>query len=307
MKKISVFLCFIIMFRFWVTDVYSQKGTEENQLPGPFIGTWEPLITECSPESRTIGLSEQFFIVNTNDIIRYSYTLVDTLNPDGSVNMLIYDAKISCDGGESYLEASWTDTMSISIYYDNNILVLLPHKDPVVTPGEVSQPEAFVRVDRNPEYEFTPGTKAVFIVPDNLRGYSWVAMEQPDGEVPAKNPSGSIIINIPESGKMLSQAPTMPEALAKREFAFYFQSGSPIPPIHENCISLLRGKKLSDEGIIAHGYNPDQLYVSYSRYNNPGRREINKLFGRKITGQVFWFQVDTLRDMVKGRYMTDDL
>ena len=139
-------------------------------------------------------------------------------------------------------------------------------------------------------------------------GYAWVALGQHHGEPADYDGDGIRALHIPESGLLSTQSAPMPTALAKREFAFYFKdrdgkiSGS-IPLISNSCITLFKNQSFTYEQIQEYGYDPNRVYVYFYRYNNPARENINKLFGQEIKGQVFWFRVGTLNNLLKFEEM----
>lgn len=240
-------------------------------------------------------------------LLSHSYLLSDSITPDGSITLKLFDTKISHDNGINFHEVfsfGNNDSIKANIFLENDMLVLLVFKGSN-RPSEFQQPHAFVREKDRESEKIKPVIRSVFYLPDGFNGYSWIALEQADGEVAEFDEEGRRVLRIPESGLLSTQAKPMPAALAKRDFAFFYEKTGntphePINIIPENCFNLFQSQKLEEGQIKEHGFDPDQRYVLVFRYNNPGRDGINKLFGRDISGQVLWFRVDTLRNLLKS-------
>jgi hypothetical protein len=307
MIVMKVFAAILIIFLSF-QGALSQKDTVITT-SDHLVGVWKPLFRDCGAIDRTITISDRQLIIKHEDTFRFTYNVSDLLNQNGSFNLSLFDAQFSMDDGISSADLGLfgDDEIRMSLYhsYPDDILVLLPWKPDIYTPGEVTQPEAFVRIDRDEDIDFKPEIQSIFILPDGFTGFAWIAFEQPDGVVPETDSMSRRVIKVPESGFLLSQGEPMPVALARGEFAFVYNknwgegTAFAIPRIHEECRARLNsGVDIKDiESKIE--YHLDHVFVMYCRYNNPGRSIINGFFGKQIVGQVFWFQVDTLSNLIK--------
>ncbi|TVQ14937.1 MAG: hypothetical protein EA361_06850, partial [Bacteroidetes bacterium] len=272
-------------------------------------GEWVPLdIGNCQKDERTLTFHNGYFTVSSTSMLRYAYSISDAIHQDGYWEMYLLEAMASDDGGQNFFEiGNFNDSdekIRVQIYFRDNILVLLPHKAEGRTAGQVTMPEAFVRAGSLPDSQYTPSVQSVFVIPDGFTGSAWIAMNQPEGEPYTISEEGLPVIELPPSGLLKSRVPIMAEALAKREFSFYYHAESdsqPIPPVHYKCVELFRSEGFSEEEIQSHGYDLDQVYVLYYRYDVPGGDKISEMFGKRIEGQVLHFQIDTLRDMIAFR------
>ncbi len=290
---------------------HAQQFTQKENFEKWLEGEWVPLdIGNCQKDERVLTFRNGYFTVSSTSLLRYAYTVSDAIQQDGYWEMYLSEAMASGDGGQNYSEIGNFDDsheiIRVQIYFRDDILVLLPHKAEGITAGQVTMPEAFVRAGSLPDSQYTPSVQSVFVIPDGFTGSAWIAMNQPKGEPFAINNEGLPVLELPASGLLRSQVPIMAEALAKREFAFYFHTdrtgdSQPIPHIHYKCLELFRSEGFSKEDILNHGYHPDKVYVLHYRYDVPGREIINEMFGEKIEGQVMHFRVATLKNMIEFR------
>lgn len=286
---------------------HAQQFTQKENFEKWLEGEWVPLdIGNCQKNKRILTFHDGYFTISPT-VFRYAYSISDAIHQDGYWEMYLSEAMASSDGGQNFSEIGNLDgpdeKIRVRLYVKDNVLVLLPHKAEGRTAGQVITPEAFVKTGSLPHLQYTSSVQSVFIVPDGFTGSAWIAMNQPKGEPFAINNEGLPVIELPASGLLKSQVPIMAEALAKREFAFYFQTdragdSQPIPHIHYKCLDLFRSEGFSEEEVLSHGYDMEQVYVMFHRYDTPGREKINELFGERIEGQVMHFRVGKLRDLI---------
>jgi|LSQX01.3.fsa_nt_gb hypothetical protein len=300
-----LFLFFSLISFTWFG--YSNIGNCQSFHKKKIIGEWHLLFQDCN-DSRILIITDTNIVFDSPTVlISYSYFLSDSINTDGSISLMLFGTLISYDKGLTFQNTvtmgSVSDTVKASIFLENDILVFLLMKGSNRA-SEFQQPHAFFRATTQESEKAITPVREVFILPDNFLGFSWIAMEQPDGKPVVYDQNGRRVFRIPESGLLLTQAQPLPTALAKREYSFFFEkkeniSSEPVSIIPENCLSLFKSQKLTEEQIREFGYDPKKMYVLVYRYNNPGREEINELFGRTIKGQVLWFRVDTLENLLK--------
>lgn len=283
----------------------------DNSKQGNLLGEWRLLYDDCSSGETTIIKICDKYIESSSPIMasRVSYIISERYNPDGSIPFKQFDFLHSFDGLNYEKRTGSRDTIKGKLYLEDDIFVLLNYKGGDRS-DEYQDVAAFTRKDDEQGKAFLPMVSTVFVLQDGFRGYSWVATEQLKGKAPAMDYEGRHIIEIPENGILETKAAITPVALSKRELEFFFRQNwnnglMSIPHISLNCLTFLQSKNYTDDEIVNFGYEPDQVYVFYFRYNNPGREGINNIFGKEIQGQVFWFRVDTLRDLLKPKPMVN--
>jgi len=301
-RKTLIFAVFAFTF---LNFLKCTSPKSDYTLQDRIIGEWRNLFDDCnSKEGLSLIISEEHLETGTSNMrFRHSYFISRETSQGQMMELGLFDSMFSSNGSDYDTVFGPKDTIKANLYLADDILVLLIFKG-----GEISDQyqiaNAYSKKIKEQRKTFTSKVSTVFVLPDGFRGYSWVAIEQPNGKAPEKDSEGRPIIEIPENGVLETKASVTPVALAKRELGFYFREDRDnkqgrIPHISDNCRQLFVSKNLTDEEIVNSGYDPDQVYVYYYRYNNPGREEINKLFEKEITGQVFWFRVDTLRNLLK--------
>lgn len=297
------------LFGFLFNVLYFSKISYGGNLTqANILGNWQAMYRECENDIKII-ITDTYIITGSSfSLIKFSYSISDSVSFDGSISLKLFNAKISADNGLNYSElGSKTDTIKANIFIEKDILVLLIWKGGDRL-DEFQIAAAYTRKNESEPFIYQPSIQSKFYLPDGYTGYAWVAMAQSDGDPAEYDRDGRRILKIPESGLLLTQSKPMPTALAKREFAFYYQmndglANDVIPVLPSNCLFYFTKSNLSEEQLIDYGFNPNQIYVHYYRYNNPPREKLNKLFETEIKGQVFWFRVDTLRNLLKSEPM----
>ena len=275
-----------------------------SSIPKYMIGQWKALNSDCEDGGLLI-ISETSLISGSSAfLMKHSYIISDSVSQSGSISLKLFDSKVSTDG-ISFSEISVsTDSIRVDVFLDQDVLVLLFWKG-ANKADEYQMPVAYIRKDRSVNENYKPTIRSIFYLPVGYAGFAWVALDQQHGQPAEYDGEGRRVLQIPESGLLITQSETMPTALAKREFAFYFSDKNgiatdSIPLIPTDCLSLFKNQQFTNGQIRDYGYNPNQFYVYFYRYNNPGRENINKIFGQTIKGQVFWFRVDTLKNLLKS-------
>lgn len=295
----------------WVLSTGAIGGNLKND---SIVGHWRALFDDCEHDLELI-INDSLLIFKSEPgttFLQHKYMISESDSLNDSYTLKLFDSETSIDYGRNFETIfGKNDTAKVKIFIDDNILSFLAFKG-----GDLSSQyqivEAYYRETEESKIDYKPNVSTMFYLPEGFRGYSWVAFEQQDGEIEEvdiiNGTRGIRIFRIPDSGILKSQSEPMPDALAKREFEFYYLSGneksiSLINPISRSCLSYIKTESLTESEITELGFDPDRVYVYYYRYNNPGRREINKIFGEEIIGQVFWFRVDTLRNFLKSEPM----
>lgn len=278
-----------------------------SSIPKYMIGQWKALNSDCEDGGLLI-ISETSLISGSSAfLMKHSYIISDSVSQSGSISLKLFDSKVSTDGISFSEIVGSADSTRVDVFLDQDILVLLYWKG-ADRADEYQMPVAYIRKDKSATRDYQPTIRSRFYLPSGYRGYAWVALDQQHGQPAEYDGEGRRVLQIPESGLLLTQSEPMPTALAKREFAFYFSDKNgiatdSIPLIPADCLSLFKNQQFTNGQIREYGYDPNQVYVYYYRYNNPGRENINKLFGQEIKGQVIWFRVDTLKNLLKSGEM----
>jgi hypothetical protein len=289
------------LLELWCFPKISYSG---NPIQDNILGNWQALYRECENEI-ILNITDTYIITGSlSFLMKHSYIITDSVSCDGSIPLKLYNTQYSSNNGLDYFEAgSETDTIKASIFLEKDVLILLIWKGGSRI-GEFEIAAAYKRKNESEVLINQPIIHSIFYLPDSYTGYAWVAMAQPDGKPTEKDVQGREVFHIPESGLLLTQSKPMPTALAKREFAFYFVNNGgdvreEISVLSHDCVSFFKKQEFSGEQINEYGFDYDQIYVYYYRYNNPSREKINKFFEKDIKGQVFWFRVDTLKNLLK--------
>ncbi len=299
-SKEKLFLDFLPLLYMLLSSMVGSAG---NLTQNCIIGTWNPMFHECN-EDRKLIITDTFLSICFSDcIIQHSYTITDSGSTGGSFALKLFDSRISFDKGITNSNISGNlDSIKASIFLEKEIMTLLIWKGgDRFTEFQIA--EAFIRKEGSEHEIYQSEIRSVFYLPAGYTGNSYVALEQPEGEPAEIDEEGRRVLYIPPSGLLLTMSKPMPTGLAKREFAFYYLDkdvifNDPIPVIPHNCFYNFYTNELNDEQIKEYGFNPDQIYVYYHRYN-PAREIVNNLFLKDIKGQVFMFRVDTLRNFLK--------
>ncbi|MBW6498640.1 MAG: hypothetical protein K0B09_09645 [Bacteroidales bacterium] len=274
-------------------------------------GEWLPMFQNCQNEG-SLTFGDEHLEGKSFNKTRQEYFLSDYLNPDGSSSLRVFNFEVSFDNGESYSKVAGSegmvDTSLVHVYFINeDIMVHVGFKMGKRVHHHYRRPAVFLRAEAFENYQaYVPEVQKVFVLPDDFTGRSWIAHEQPDGEVEERDSLGRLVLRIPNSGFLLTQASPMPVALALQGFDFFFESDykkeEPIPKITINCLNFFRNKwserQSSDFDITDLGFDLEKIYVCAFTYNTPQRDQINKMFGKNIEGQVMYFQVDTLKNLI---------
>ncbi|MBW6479495.1 MAG: hypothetical protein K0B37_08715 [Bacteroidales bacterium] len=299
-KELAMLADFIGLL-FWLVFMPAniQAGSS---IPKNMIGEWKALNSDCEDGGLLI-ISETSLISGSSAfLMKHSYIISDSVSQSGSISLKLFDYKISNDGISFSKISESDDSVRVDVFLDKDILVLLFWKGDY-RPYEYQIPVAYIRKEKSATEVYRPTIRSIFYLPVGYAGYALVALDQHHGEPAEYDGEGRRILHMPESGLLLTHSEPMPLAMAKREFAFYFNDSDgkisvSLPLLPNSCITLFKNQNFTNEQIQEYGYDPDQIYVYYYRYN-PGRENINKLFGQEIKGQVFWFRVDTLWNLLK--------
>ena len=275
-------------------------------------GEWVPMFQHCRDEG-SLTFNETHMEGKSVRKTRMEYLLSDEVNADGSKTIQVFNYEISFDDGENYNKVvgsqGMVDTSVAHVHFiSEEIMVHVSYKGAKRFHNHMARPVAFVRAEKYYKNEhYTPEIQKIIVLPEVFSGHAWIAHEQPDGEVEENDPMGRLVLRVPKSGYLLTQAAPMPVAIALQGFEFFYENkyenSEPIPKITYNCLNLLRkkwnDKQLTDDDVINLGFDLEKIYVCAFIYNVPPRGTVNKKFGRKIEGQVLYFQVDTLQNMIR--------
>jgi hypothetical protein len=102
-------------------------------------------------------------------------------------------------------------------------------------------------------------------------------------------------INVPKTGLIEAEFKENPFSIYSGNLSFVENSNAKnkIPFFHYSAVEKQSAEKLFKT------YNKDSIYVGLYGFNQIGRNEVNKIFGREVKGNVFMFRVDTLKNLLK--------
>ncbi len=246
------------------------------------VGHWRVLFDDCGHDLELIINDSLLISIDESGatFMQHKYMISNSDSLYDSYTLKLFDSEISMDNGRNFETINGkNDTLMVIIFIDDNILSLLAFKGGDLS-SQYSVVEAYYRETEDSKIDYKPIVNTVFYLPGGFRGYSWVALEQQDGEIEEvdiiNETKGTRIFRIPTSALLKSQSEPTPDALAKREFEFFYLSGNeknktiiiPIPP---PCLSYIRTENLTEPEIRELGFDLDSVYVYYYRYNNPNR------------------------------------
>ncbi|TVQ10018.1 MAG: hypothetical protein EA361_14595 [Bacteroidetes bacterium] len=296
----------------WAVICILVQTTAKCQIAQDYLkGEWVPMFQHCRSEGSLI-FSQTHMEGKSVSKTRMEFLLADVVNADGSKTLQVFNYEISFDDGENYNKVAssqgMVDTSVVHVHYiTKDIMVHVSYKGGRRVHHHLERPVAYVRAGKfYTNKQDTPEIQKIIVLPEGFSGHAWIAHEQPDGEVEENDPMGRLVLRVPKSGYLLTQAAPMPVALALQGFEFFYENKyenrEPMPKITYNCLNLLRGKwnekQLTDEDVINLGFDLEKIYACAFTYNLPQRGTINTMFGRKIEGQVMYFQVDTLKNLI---------
>lgn len=137
-----------------------------------------------------------------------------------------------------------------------------------------------------------------FLFPEGFTGPISIAYGQKLGEKAEFDAQGRPLFNIPADGMFETQVPEDPVAFALGAMQFCYTAAKGggqrvIPLVPTDVIRPVGEAPAAGSG----QYHPDSVYVWAMGYNQLGRTNINRLFGKAVEGNVGMFGVDTLRKL----------
>lgn len=147
-------------------------------------------------------------------------------------------------------------------------------------------------------------TRTKFFIPKEFIGTIYIAYNQVNGVAKNYDDDGNRLVKIPESGLVETTFMENPLFIAKKRIDFFYSNNNPENYKNLNLIGHNEIKKFYEKNWfdkLDPVYHPDSVVVVALGYNQAGRDYINKLFNKKINGNVEVYRVDTLRNIFQIR------
>ncbi len=163
----------------------------------------------------------------------------------------------------------------------------------VYTRGDVDKTEVFSQKDQK--------VVSKYIIPNDFTGKVLIAFNQNDG-VPVKyDRENCTILSIPSTGLLQTMVIENPFELANGQIAFYAQDSltkkvKKLKIIDQNLLGVLGEKERSE---ILEMYDLEEVCVFVQGYNQNPRKIVNTAFGKEINGNVAFFVVDALKNLLE--------
>lgn len=137
------------------------------------------------------------------------------------------------------------------------------------------------------------GLHITYIVPQNYKGVVWVAFNQPDGVKPEYDSTGGAVLRIPENGMLSTSLHEDVFATAQKNYSVAYEAGG------KNYINYKTFDK--SEPFDSTCCGTDERIALVGGFNQEGREDIEKFFGKKLSGNVFSFFIGTYARVDKNR------
>lgn len=138
------------------------------------------------------------------------------------------------------------------------------------------------------------------IIPPLYRGIVNVCYCQNKGQKENSVKKNNSLIYIPQNGLLHTQFEDDPFGYVKGNIRFYSTDTNghryEIPSFHFGKYT----NKINE--LLKQGFVMDSVYVSLLGYNQEGRNIINKRFNKTLNGNVLYFKVDTLKNLLHNPY-----
>lgn len=134
-----------------------------------------------------------------------------------------------------------------------------------------------------------PGKKIIYILPKDFCGKVWIAFNQPDGLPPVYDGMGNAILNISESGKLLTSLREDAFGTANKQYIICYANDD------KRFINIQVFDKF--EKMDSSNIKTDNIYAFMDGFNQRPREHINmNIFGTPIKGNVMLFFIGTYKD-----------
>jgi len=137
------------------------------------------------------------------------------------------------------------------------------------------------------------GQHITYIVPKNYIGIVWVAFNQADGVKPEYDSTGSAVLRIPESGILSTSLHEDVFATAQKNYKIVYE--------FENEYYINYKTFDKSERFDSTCCRVNERIALVGGFNQEGRGELEKYFGKKLYGNVFSFFIGTYARIDKNR------
>jgi hypothetical protein len=137
-------------------------------------------------------------------------------------------------------------------------------------------------------------------LPSQFRGNAYINYDQDQGQKKKYSNDKSPLIFIPYNGFLQTQFEADPFNYIKGNILFSItDSGN----INHNIKSFRFSEYTSKIDILLdQGFNIDSVYVCLYGYNQEGRDVVNKRFNKELEGNILFFKIDTLKNLLHDPY-----
>ncbi len=189
------------------------------------------------------------------------------------------------------LTTQWDFSLRFKFQFVNNSLVLWSEKSSVgETKGHIDEIFAFSKRGNDKPRMSDDSEKEIFKLPLNFIGDIFINYHQKGAGNNLVDRQKNRIISVTDRGFVKTE---FKEQILPYAFGlFEFES------LNKRYPFFIQDLMTSTE---INRLNPDSVYVCVYGYNQIGRKEINKLYGEKITGNVLMLKVDTLKNIIVVR------
>jgi hypothetical protein len=148
----------------------------------------------------------------------------------------------------------------------------------------------------NVEMDLSPPGGQQIVLPLKYRGIVIVSYNQKEGQEKNYTADNRPLISIPANGLLQTQFEEEPYNYILGKISFSVSDSNTVKR-NIKFFSFDKYYHNLDE-LLGQGYYMDSVYVCTYGYNRLPRKEINKLYGKPIEGNVMMFSIDTLKNLI---------
>jgi hypothetical protein len=196
---------------------------------------------------------------------------------------------IKADFDSLILNTQFGWSIPYKFQFVNNALVLWNEKgNTSETKGHIDEIFTFIKNGDDKPQVNTDLKKDIFKFPSNFIGDVFISYNQKGTGNKFYDSQNNRIIEVPDNGLVKTEFKDLilPFALGLYEFE------SPVRKYTFFIQDLIKDVEIKS-------LESDSIYVCVYGYNQTGRKEINKLYGEAIYGNVLMLKVDTLKNILK--------
>lgn len=187
------------------------------------------------------------------------------------------------------LRTQWDFSIPFKYQFVNNSLILWNEKSNAgETKGHIDEIITFIKQGEGKPQLNNDIVKETFNLPLNFIGDIFVNYNQKGAGNKLVDNQNNRIIEVSDRGLVKTE---FKELILSYAFGV-FEFKSPIKRYPFFIQDLMKDTEINK-------LNPDSVYVCVYGYNQTGRKQINKMYGEEINGNVLMLKVDTLKNILK--------